>query len=39
MEEKCQNCGVLLEDFLITYCSSKCQFEKYLKSQTGYKCQ
>jgi len=35
MEEKCQNCGELLEDSLLTYCSSKCQFENYLKSQAG----
>jgi len=32
---KCKQCGKLLEDSLLTYCSSKCQFEKYLKSQAG----
>ena len=37
-EEKCQNCGLLLEEYLITYCSSKCQYENYLKSQTGHIC-
>jgi len=26
---KCKNCGKLLEDSLLTYCSSKCQFEEY----------
>ena len=34
MAEKCQNCGKLLEDSLLTHCSSKCQFESYIKSQS-----
>ena len=32
-EKKCQNCGQVLEEGLLYYCSTKCQYEKYLKSQ------
>jgi len=31
---ECQNCGKLLEDSLLTHCSSVCIFEDYLKSQS-----
>ena len=34
MEGKCQNCGELLEDSLLTHCSDECRFESYLKSQS-----
>ncbi len=34
MKGKCQNCGQQLEDSFLTNCSSKCQFETYLKSQS-----
>ncbi len=33
MEGKCQNCGKLLEDSLLSHCSTKCQFEEFVKSQ------
>jgi hypothetical protein len=35
IEEKCQNCGKLLEDSLLTHCSEICYFEEYLKSQSA----
>ena len=33
MEGKCQNCDKLLRDSLLSHCSTKCQFEDYLKFQ------
>jgi len=35
MEEKCPNCGKLLEDSFMTHCSEICVFEEYLKSQSA----
>jgi len=34
VKRKCQNCRELLEDSSLTHCSSKCQFESYIKSQS-----
>ena len=36
MGENCQNCGEVLDDSLLSYCSSKCQFENYLNSQNSH---
>ena len=33
MSGKCQNCGKVLEDSILTHCSNKCLFEGYLKSK------
>ncbi len=34
MKEKCQNCGKLLEDSLLTHCSNKCLFVGILNSKS-----
>ena len=34
MKGKCKKCGKLLDDSLLTHCSSKCQFEDYLNSKS-----
>ena len=34
-ESRCQNCRKPLDESLLVYCSTKCQFEDYLNSQTG----
>ena len=36
MDGKCQNCGKILDDAMLTHCSTKCQFEQFALSQKGY---
>lgn len=33
VEQKCRNCGIVLEEGLLGYCSSKCHFEEFVKSK------
>ena len=34
MDKKCQNCEKELGDSFLSHCSTKCQFEDYIKSQS-----